>query len=61
VDAAIARLRAARPRLAMGKAQLQFVRRIGDQILPVQKSAGTPPAADSTAGGTTVLDEQAQR
>ena len=59
VDAAIARLRAARPRLAMGKAQLQFVRRIGDQILPVQKSAGTPPAADSTAGGPTGLDEQA--
>lgn len=34
VDAALAQLRAARPRLALGKAQLQFVRRVCQQLLP---------------------------
>lgn len=60
VDAVIARLRAARPRLALGKAQLQFVRRIGERLLPVQTCASTPRPADSMAGDLALRDEQAQ-
>jgi len=41
VDAAIARLRAARPRLALSKAQLQFVRRIGERLVPKKEPVPT--------------------
>ena len=41
MDAAITRLRAARPRLALGKAQLDFVRRICEKLPPDRESATT--------------------
>jgi protein-tyrosine phosphatase len=48
VDAAIAQLRAVRPRLALGNAQLQFVRRFAGRLLPNGGSASTAQAADPT-------------
>ena len=46
VDAAVARLRAVRPRLALGKAQLQFARRVAERLLPSGESVNKPQAAD---------------
>jgi len=57
VDAAIARLRAARPRLALGKAQLQFVRRMSDHVLAVRKHVSRPRSADLTSGNLVLRDE----
>jgi protein-tyrosine phosphatase len=46
VEAAVGQLRAARPRLALGKAQLQFVRRVAGLLLPSGESASTAQAAE---------------
>ena len=57
VEAAVGQLRAARPRLALGKAQLQFVRRMGDQVLAVRKHVSRPRSADLTSGNLVLRDE----
>ena len=47
VEAAVGQLRAARPRLALGKSQLH-VRRVAGRLLPSGESACTAQAADRT-------------
>jgi protein-tyrosine phosphatase len=47
VDMAVGQLRAARPRLALGNAQLQFVRRVAERLLPSGGFVNKPQAADA--------------
>jgi protein-tyrosine phosphatase len=49
VDAAVAQLRAVRPGLALGQAQLQFVHRVAERLLPKSESAAPARPADATA------------
>jgi hypothetical protein len=43
--------------LALGKAQLQFVHRMGDQVLAVREHVSRPRSADLTSGNLVLRDE----
>jgi protein-tyrosine phosphatase len=60
VDAAVARLRATRPRLSLSKAQLQFVHRVCERLLLTRESASNARPPDSTARDYSPRDRQAR-